>query len=135
MSNPSEEYNFGPKATRILKYEGRSSRYFNIARKVALCSEESPFQHGAILVKGGSIINSSCNKQSFSSFGARFRTRQEGIDRSITEGATIYVCRVGKDNTYRLSKPCPMCHQAMLYVGIKRVYWTIDKDTCAMAKL
>jgi len=148
MSNPSEEYNFGPKATRILKYEGRNSRYFNIARKVALCSEESPFQHGAILVKGGSIINSSCNKQSFSSFGARFRTRQEGIatlhaelgailgiDRNITEGATIYVCRVGKDNTYRLSKPCPMCTAAMLHVGIKRVFWTIDKDTCAMAKL
>ena len=47
----------------------------------------------------------------------------------------LYVARVGKDGGFRLSKPCSMCHAAMTYVGIKRVYWTIDDNSCAMGKL
>ena len=58
-----------------------------------------------------------------------------GIDRNITEGASLYVARVGKDYGFRLSKPCAMCTAAMEHVGIKRVYWTIDNHNCAMGKL
>jgi tRNA(Arg) A34 adenosine deaminase TadA len=58
-----------------------------------------------------------------------------GLDRTVTEGATLYVARVGKDEGFRLSKPCSMCHQAMIFVGIKKVFWTIDDNNCAYGKL
>ncbi len=148
MCSLPKEYDTGPFAERTMVYRGRNSRYFNIARKAALCSEQTDYKHGAVLVKGGSVINTSCNKNRLVSFGSRFCTEHEGtptlhaelgailgLDRSITEGASIYVCRVGKDNGFRLSKPCSMCHQAMIHVGIKRVFWSIDNYSCAMGKL
>ena len=148
MCSLPKEYDTGPFAERTMVYRGRNSRYFNIARKAALCSEQTDYKHGAVLVKGGSVINTSCNKNRLVSFGSRFCTEHEGtptlhaelgailgLDRSITEGASIYVCRVGKDNGFRLSKPCSMCTAAMQHVGIKKVYWTIDNYSCAMGKL
>jgi tRNA(Arg) A34 adenosine deaminase TadA len=148
MSNPVQEYDTEPTAERILTYRGRNSRYFSLARKVAFCSTSEDHKHGAVLVKGGSVINTSCNKKTFSSFGARFRNEQAGIatlhaelgcilglDRSVTEGTTIYISRIGKEGDYRLSKPCPMCYAAIKHVGIKRIIWTIDNHSCGMAKL
>lgn len=148
MSRRSKEYDDGPLIERIMSYRGRNSRYFNSARKAALCSEQSDYKHGAVLIKGGSIINTSCNKNRLVSFGSRFCKDHDGvatlhaelgailgIERNITEGATLYVARVGKDGGFRLSKPCSMCTAAMEYVGIKRAYWTIDNHSCAMGKL
>jgi|TARA_R110000803_G_scaffold94563_1_gene162235 deoxycytidylate deaminase len=148
MSRRSKEYDDGPLIERIMSYRGRNSRYFNSARKAALCSEQTDYKHGAVLIKGGSIINTSCNKNRLVSFGSRFCKDHDGvatlhaelgailgIERNITEGATLYVARVGKDGGFRLSKPCSMCTAAMEYVGIKRAYWTIDNHSCAMGKL
>ena len=148
MSRRSKEYDDGPLIERIMSYRGRNSRYFNSARKAALCSEQTDYKHGAVLIKGGSIINTSCNKNRLVSFGSRFCKDHDGvatlhaelgailgIERNITEGATLYVARVGKDGGFRLSKTCSMCTAAMEYVGIKRAYWTIDNHSCAMGKL
>ena len=148
MSNAPEEYDAGPLTERVMVYRGRNSRYFNVARKAALYSEQSDYKHGAVVVKGGSVINTSCNKNRLASFGSRFCKEHDGtptlhaelgailgLDRTVTEGATLYVARVGKDGGFRLSKPCSMCHQAMKHVGIKRVFWTIDNYSCAMGKL
>ena len=148
MSRPAAEYDDGPLTKRVMTYRGRNLRYFNIARKVAYCSLHDDYRHGAGLVKGGSVISTSCNKNSFSSFATRFCVEHDGVatlhaelgailgvDRSITEGASIYVCRVGKDASFRLSKPCSMCFGAMKYVGIKRAIWTIDDHNCGMVKL
>ena len=132
MSNAPSEYDAGPLTERVMVYRGRNSRYFNVARKAALCSAQSDYKHGAVLVKGGSVINTSCNKNRrlHAELGAIL-----GLERSVTEGATLYVARVGKDGGFRLSKPCSMCTAAMQHVGIKRVYWTIDNHNCAMGKL
>ena len=130
-----------------MAYRGRNARYFNIARKTALCSAQTDYKHGAVLVKGGSVISTSCNKNRLVSFGSRFCTEHDGIatlhaelgailglDRTVTEGATLYVARIGKDGGYRLSKPCSMCTAAMQHVGIKRVFWSIDNNSCGMGK-
>jgi len=147
MSNPPSEYDAGPLTERVMAYRGRNARYFNIARKTALCSAQTDYKHGAVLVKGGSVINTSCNKNRLVSFGSRFCTEHDGIatlhaelgailglDRTVTEGATLYVARIGKDGGYRLSKPCSMCTAAMQHVGIKRVFWSIDNNSCGMGR-
>jgi len=148
MSCPPSEYDSDLLVDRVMAYAGRNSRYFKIARKAALCSGSTDYKHGAVLVKGGSVINTSANKNRLVSFGSRFCKDHDGvatlhaelgailgIDRNITEGATLYVARVGKDGGFRLSKPCSMCTAAMKHVGVKRVYWTINNASCAMGKL
>ena len=104
--------------------------------------------HGAVLVKGGSVINASSNKDNSCSFGSRFRDPDRGratlhaelgcilnLDKSVTQGATIYVVRVGKRGDFKMSKPCPMCNGALKHVGIKKVFYTSDEGTLENYKL
>jgi len=58
-----------------------------------------------------------------------------GIAREVTSGADVYVCRVNKQNEFRLSKPCRMCHDILKHVGVKRVYYTTDNGNVKMYKL
>ena len=133
---------------RLHRYRGKIQRYMQVAKKSACNSEFPDYRHGAVLVRGGSVINISYNKDKFCSFGHRFRSKTEGkatlhaelgailgMDRSITDGATIYVARVGKENNFKLSKPCDMCEAALRYVGIKRVVYTVDNNIVGSYKL
>ena len=141
------EYDVGPEY-KTLPFRGRTKRIMALAKKVACNCEAEDYKHGAVLVKGGTIINTAFNKNSHCSFGYRFRNINLGlptlhaeigavigIDRSVTTGATLYVCRVGKDGSYRLSKPCLMCHTALKHVGVRKVVWTINDKECGMYKL
>ena len=126
----------------------RINRFFDLARNVAFNSNYGKLRHGAILVKGGSVINTCFNKDKFCSFGGKFRDPSRGpatihaelgcvlgLSRDVTTGADIFVCRVNKDGEFRNSKPCLMCHQVMSHVGIKRVYYTTGKGSVEMYKL
>jgi tRNA(Arg) A34 adenosine deaminase TadA len=123
-------------------------RLFGIARSIAQDSPYGKIRHGALLVKGGSVINSSCNKENYSSFGKRFRDPARGhatvhaelgvvlgLSRSVTTGADVYVCRINRVGEFRNSKPCSMCHAALKHVGVKRVYYTTNNNTVEMYKL
>tara|TARA_R110000824_G_scaffold25352_3_gene88339 strand:- start:1280 stop:1453 length:174 start_codon:yes stop_codon:yes gene_type:complete len=57
------------------------------------------------------------------------------VDRSLTQGATVYVARIGKKGDLRLSKPCPMCESAMRHVGVKEVIYTVDEEIVGRMKL
>ena len=131
-----------------VKASKRVKRYMQLAQNMALNSIYGKIRHGAVLVKGGSIINAAFNKDKFSAFGERFRQQGcgpathhaelgcvLGIPRSVTAGADIYVCRVNRRGEFRNSKPCAMCHEVMRYVGIKRVYYTTSESTVNMYKL
>tara|TARA_B100000131_G_scaffold90220_1_gene86926 strand:- start:16998 stop:17432 length:435 start_codon:yes stop_codon:yes gene_type:complete len=124
------------------------SRNFELARNVAHNSTYGNIRHGAVLVRGGSVLNASFNKENFSSFGNRFRRSGQGpatvhaelgcvlgLSRDSTTGADIYVCRINKEGEFRSSKPCPMCHEALRHVGVKRVYYTTNEGTFEMYKL
>ena len=113
----------------------RITRYFDLAKNTAFNSNYGKLRHGAILVKGGSVINTCFNKDKFCSFGGKFRDRDRGpatihaelgcilgLSREVTTGADIFVCRVNNAGEFRNSKPCAMCHEVMKHVGIKRVY-------------
>tara|TARA_Y100000310_G_scaffold242284_1_gene246438 strand:- start:198 stop:644 length:447 start_codon:yes stop_codon:yes gene_type:complete len=145
---PCTEYNTID-AEEYHAYTGKIKRYMGLAKKVALQSEFPDYRHGAVLVKGNSVRNTTYNKDNFCAFGKRFQKNHTGrttvhaelgvilgLDRSITSGATVYVARIGKlDEEYRLSKPCSMCHAALKYVGVKRVVYTIDDDEVGSYRL
>ena len=105
-------------------------------------------RHGAVLVKGGSIISTSFNKENYNSFGARFRKLEcgdathhaelgciLGVNKSKTNGSTIYVARINPRGEFRLSKPCEMCYHILRHCGVKRVVYTIDNDTISSYKI
>jgi len=119
------------------KLSHKKRRFVELAMRVAAQSEFKEYRHGAVLVRGGSVVNTSCNKNKYRSCGNRFRKKQIGhathhaelgcvlgLDRSITEGATMYVVRIGKSGVLRNSKPCPMCEAALEYVGVKKVVYS-----------
>lgn len=131
-------------ATKTKKVE----RYLELAKNMANQSTYGKIKHGAVLVKGGSIINAAYNKDSFSSFGSRFRKHDcghathhaelgcvLGIDRAKTAGATVYVVRINNEGKYRLSKPCSMCHEVLKFCGIKKVVYTVNEEEIASYKL
>ena len=99
---------------KILPYTGKVRRYMQLAKNIAGQSLLPDYRHGAVLVRGGSVINTGTNKLNFCSFGSRFRDPDDGIatvhaeiaavlgiERSSTEGAAIYVARIGKSGIYR----------------------------------
>lgn len=126
----------------------RVKRYFELARNVAFNSNYGKLRHGAVMVKGGSIINTCFNKDKFCSFGTKFRSPDRGhatihaelgcilgLPRDVTSGSDIFVCRINKKGEFRNSKPCAMCHEVMKHVGVKRVYYTTSYATIEMYKL
>lgn len=133
---------------RPIRVSKKMQRLFGAAKSIARDSPYGKIRHGALLVKGGSVINSSCNKENYSSFGKRFRNPARGhatvhaelgvvlgLPRSVTTGADVYVCRINRVGEFRNSKPCSMCHAALKHVGVKRVYYTTGDNTVEMYKL
>ena len=124
-----------PKSVNDLSKKQRN--FIELAARIAQQTEFKEYKHGAVLVRAGAVMNTSCNKNKYKAWANRFRKKQRGhatvhaeigailgLDRSVTEGGTIYVVRVGRDGCLRNSKPCPMCEAAMQFVGIKRVIYS-----------
>ena len=122
---------------------------FQLAKKLATCSTYGNFRHGAVLVKGGAIVNLGINSEKYSSVGSKHRPEEKGhstyhaeikailgLDRSQTKGAVMYVARASKNaHEDRMSKPCAMCHAVMEERGISRVYYSIDENTIGTYKI
>ena len=145
INDRAKQQTFMTLKTKITK---KTRSYLSLAKRMALQSDSGRACHGAVLVRGGKIINAGHNKWAYSSFGKRFRHRDKGIstlhaelatvlnlDRSITQGADIYVVRVNSKCKFKMSKPCPMCETALKHVGIKRVYYTTDNGDLEYYKL
>jgi len=121
------------------KLSKKKQRFIDLAARIAQQTEFKEYKHGAVLVRAGAVMNTSCNKNKYKAWANQFRKKQRGhatvhaeigailgLDRSVTEGATIYVVRVGKCGDLKNSKPCPMCEAAMQYVGIKKVVYSSE---------
>lgn len=125
----------------------RKRKFLEQARKIANNSNFSPHRHGAILVKGGSILSSSFNKNKFNRFADRFCTHDGhgtihaelgcilGLDKSITSGSKIFVVRINKENYFKNSRPCDMCFACLRHVGIKKVYYSIDEERIGLIRI
>ena len=116
---------------------------------MAECSTYGNFRHGAVLVRGGAVINLGINSEKYSSIGAKYRPEEKGVstyhaeikailgvDRSLTKGAVMYVARASKGkHEERMSKPCTMCHAVMQERGISQVFYTVDDEVIGTYKL
>lgn len=117
-------------------------KYLKLAEVMATYSDYKRVHIGTCIVKKKSVISTGCNKskshpiQNKYNHIANIYTKPESrlhaeIDALIkagedAKGATLYVFRRGRDNIYRLSKPCPACMQYIKDCGIKRIVYTIE---------
>jgi deoxycytidylate deaminase len=128
-----------PSITENYQLTKRNKKFIELAERIADQSVYPQFKHGAVLVKGSSVINVSCNKNGYNSFGAKFRKKQQGkatlhaelgallnVERKNTEGATVYCVRINTRGNKRLAKPCTMCEAALKYCGIKKVIYSTN---------
>ena len=111
-------------------------RCLRMAARAAEQSGHETFRHGAVLIKGGSVLNIAANSDNHTSFGQRFRSDPGrathhaetacilGLDKTIPQGATVYVARVNRAGEWKKSKPCSMCHEVLKFVGVKKVVYT-----------
>ena len=118
-----------------------------MAARAAEQSGHDTFRHGAVLIRGGSVLNISANSDNHTAFGQRFRDQPGrathhaetacvlGLDKSITTGGVIYAARINKQGEWKMSKPCSMCHEVMKFVGIKKVVYTIGPNEWGSYKI
>ncbi len=74
----------------------KEMRALRMAAKAAEQSGHDTFRHGAVLVKGGSILNIAANSDNHTSFGQRFRTAP---GRATNHAGTAWVLGIDKETT------------------------------------
>lgn len=112
----------------------------HIAVEEALRSEHA-VKHGAVLVKNGKIINSARNQYCTNSRIRMFNAQRiwsihaemnvlNGIPKSVTRGADLYVVRVTPygPHAFMNSRPCEICSSLCRKAGIKNVYYSTQES-------
>ena len=129
------------------KPTSREKGMMELAAKQANGSEFPVFRHGAVLVKGGSVLSLGVNKNQFHSFAAKFKKvpRHATIHAELScllaaggesaAGSTMYVVRINPQGEWRMSKPCCMCQAAMKHVGVKKVIYSVDSNHVGEMKI
>lgn len=117
------------------------NRFIEVARAVALSSlgtgPNSQFRLGSVLVYKKRIISSGVNSHHTDRKMLKFYPYpfvhaesaaifKRGLDNCY--GCVLYSCRVKKDGTIALSKPCQFCSDLIKEVGIKRVVYSISEN-------
>lgn len=112
-----------------------------LAKRQATQSQFKRARVGAVICKGDRILSSGYNQIRYTKYLQRpfpesVHAEQAAIVKLLKEqrfhdliGATLYVCRIGRDGAIRLARPCPACNAAIKAVGIKRVIYTINDGT------
>lgn len=122
----------------------KSDRYrLSQALRQAETSRHHRYRHGAVLVKNGNIVARSANisKNDPAQMGGSHRCTvhaEVAVLRKSpnnTNGAVLYVARIGALGNPALSRPCPACATTMQDHRVSRVVWTVDAQTMMAARV
>ena len=119
-------------------FSKRERAFLSVAKYLASKSD-SRHKHGAIIVKGGSVIGTGFNKdrnhpdnvspehiKTHCSVHAEVEAiRDAGWN---VKGAVLYVARVNNQGRNRYSKPCDRCMVVIEETQIKKVIYTRSDD-------
>ena len=122
-------------------------RYLRLAEVMSGYSDYPRIHIGCCIIKKHSVISTGCNKVKTHPMQEKYNKElpfnkkrhylHAEIDALIkatdTENATMYVSRRGRDNIYRLSKPCPACMKMIQDSGIKRIVYTVENGIKEMS--
>jgi tRNA(Arg) A34 adenosine deaminase TadA len=104
-------------------------KYLQVASEIALPEKKNDlrsFYIGAVGIRPDGVIFTSRNvscEDKFPAAHAEFR-----LAKRLNKNSVVYVARVTKGGLIALAKPCPKCSIVLKNKGIKKVYYTIDKN-------
>ena len=112
----------------------REQAFLSVARYFARKSS-SRQKHGAVIVKGGSVIGTGFNKDTNNPFMVSPEHIKTNCSRHAeieamrdaswnVKGAVLYVARVNNQGKDRYSKPCTHCEAVIIEKQIKKVIYT-----------
>ena len=114
----------------------------NLARKLAHISREDK-RVGSIIALSGRVLGRGFNKYfSINNLSRKFFSNYLGHEvynsihaeimalknsyKSKIRGATLYVCRIKKNGSLGLSKPCARCMNAIRELGISKIVYSTE---------
>lgn len=116
------------------KLSNKDAGFLKLAENIA-SSSSLHYKHGAVIVKGGSVISTGINK--FKNHPSVIMDVQKIHEVCHThaeidalrkagnvKGATIYVARINKQGKTRMSRPCNNCYSAIIQAGINKIVYT-----------
>ena len=116
------------------------NRWIEMALKVAIDGHHPAHKMGAVLIKGGSVIQRQANYTR--SKGVRkdgFHAEERAIIKAGIDnckGATIIVARLNKNNKPgTMSRPCPRCLRLIERAGIKKIIYVNWTSEVVMERL
>ena len=98
-------------------------------------------KHGAIIAKGNTILSYGKNNRRTQMRNYNFghfecHAELDAIMRATKlEGANMYVVRVSKTGVIGNSRSCTSCIKLMRHYGIKKVFYTKNKDEYSVEKV
>lgn len=114
---------------------------FELAKEIALDSTMQK-RIGAVLEKGGKIINTGFNKAKYHTLARRHDSRTIhaeisailGIPKDKMKGADIYTYRAWRNGKMASSLPCDPCQRVLSMAGVHRIFYT-NWNTYEVVKL
>ena len=105
--------------------------FLELAKKEALKSKYG-MRVGAVIVRKGTVVGRGFNQLRHTSKAKTAWPNALDAEvsaildtpKSCLAKSTLYVCRIKKDGTPALAKPCAYCAAMIKYVSIKRVVFT-----------
>lgn len=112
----------------------KDKSYLKLALNLAK-SSSCKNKHGAVIVRGGSILSLGINKmknhpdiipESLVKDVCHVHAEIDAIKKVKSElkGATIYVARVNSFGNGLLSRPCERCYEVIISSGINKIVYT-----------
>lgn len=92
------------------------------------------FYLGCVGIRNDGALVSAKNGAAFSTAIDNYQhmpnSHAEGrVLRKLGKGGVLYVTRIAKGSRdFAMSRPCPMCQRRIRGFGVKKVYYTINKD-------
>jgi tRNA(Arg) A34 adenosine deaminase TadA len=104
------------------------------ALRVAAESQHAKWHHGAILVRGSTVLASSPNKVRTTPHpgfwrSSTFHAEEAALRRLRShhrQPDTIVVARLSKGGVPRLARPCEGCWRLIVAAGITNIFYTLD---------
>jgi tRNA(Arg) A34 adenosine deaminase TadA len=92
---------------------------------------------GAVVVYKGKIVGRGCNKVHSTGIPRLDgkHAEREALNNTTAKyrkDSTIYVCRLAKDGSLALAKPCSACYTVMKKMGVKYVWYSSYGDWVRM---
>ena len=132
-------------------------KYLQMALKRAANHEYDPsadYHLCALIVRGGSVISVGYNRRSTNAFVEHYTDQVRGggrgyslsthaemdavaqaRDKTDLTGCKIYVARRRMDGEIGLARPCEICQTVLWSYGIRKAYYTIDKENFGVMKI